>query len=145
MTTPYAESYKFEKRYKYPHMKKEDIAIWERFISKFPNAYVSCQYDVPVGEEKEELAGEHEEIGGESWKLHQKKIDVVGYAPNSIDVAELKPRAGAAAVGQVKNYKRLFIKDYTPPLEPRAVIITDEASQDFRDFAREEGVVVIVV
>jgi len=145
MHTPFAEIYKFEKRYKYPHIKPEDVAIWERFIDKFPDSYVSCQYDVPVGSEPEDIAKVHEELGGESWKLNQKKIDVVAFAPNQINIIELKPRAGAASIGQVKNYKRLYLKNYSPPLEPVAIIITDEATQDFRDFAREEGVRVIVV
>ncbi len=145
METPYVEIYKFEKRYKYPHMKPEDVAIWERFIDKFPGSYVSCQYDVPVGSEPEDIAKAHEELGGESWKLSQKKIDVVAFAPSQINIIELKPSAGAASVGQVKNYKRLYLKDYAPALEPVALIITNEATQDFRDFAREEGVVIIVV
>jgi hypothetical protein len=143
--TPYAETYHYEKRYKYPHMKPEDVAIWERFIEAYPDAYERCQYDVMVGSDPEFIDELDAQVGGDSWKLYQKKIDVLGMRDGAADIIELKPRAGAAAVGQVKMYKKMFMKDYKPTVEPKMVIITNEASLDFREFARDEGVLVTVV
>ncbi len=34
---------------KYPHMKPEDIAVWERFINKNPGYFDTVDYDVHLG------------------------------------------------------------------------------------------------
>lgn len=145
MTTPYAETFKYEKRYYYPHMKPEDIAIWERFIDAHPDMFDWVQYDVVCGSDPDFIDEMDEKIGGDSWKLYQKKIDVLGIKDEQLTIIELKPKAGAAAVGQVKMYKKLFTHDYNPPIEPLIMIATNEASPDFREFAKDEGVEVVVV
>jgi len=135
----------YGKRYWYPHLQPKDIALWERFIEQNPDAYDFVQYDVCVGDDPEfetEMPGMEE---GEEWKLYQKKIDVVGFKQEQIDIIELKPRAKASAVGQVKLYKKLYKRDYKPPTGPMAIIITDEMAKDVKEFANEEGVEVIIV
>jgi hypothetical protein len=145
METPYSETFPYGKLPKYPHMKPEDVAIWERFIEAYPDAYDRCQYDVVVGSDPEFIDELDEKVGGDSWKLYQKKIDVLGIKGEKLDIIELKPKAGPAAIGQVKMYKKLFTKDYTPPTEPKTVVITNEAGLDLREFAKEEGVLIAVV
>lgn len=139
------ETFSYEKRYWYPHMKPNDVAIWERFIANYPEAYDYCQYDVLVGSDPEFDTTVTPDTGGDEWKLYQKKIDVVGLKGEDITIIELKPKAGASAVGQIKMYRRLYIKDYSPAKAPDMVIITDEISPDTREFARDEGVKIIVV
>jgi hypothetical protein len=139
------EMFLYEKRYWYPHMMPEDVAIWERFIEKYPTAYDNCQYDVPVGSIPEFDVTVNAETNAGASRLYKKKIDVVAYKDASIDIIELKPKAGASAVGQVKLYKSLWKKEYSSPIEPRAIIITDAVSDDVREFAREEGVLFVIV
>ena len=139
------ETFIFEKRYWYPHMMPEDRAIWERFIEKYPDAYDTVQYDVPCGSDPEFNSSVQEEIGGNAIKLYKKKIDVLAFKGDAIDIIELKPKAGASAVGQVKMYKNLYIKDYTPPVTPRCVLITDAANSDVREFAQMENVNLFIV
>jgi hypothetical protein len=126
-------------------MKPADVAIWERFIRNNPSAYHFCQYDVPVGDGPEFDTLVSEETGGHQEMLYKKKIDVVAMKGENIDIIELKPNAGSSAVGQVKNYKRLYIRDYSPTVQLRCIIITDAASKDTLAFAGEEGVEVIIV
>ncbi len=139
------ENYAYGKRNSYPHMRPEDVAIWERFIDTYPEAYDYCQYDLPVGDGPEFDTLVNPESGGHSERLYKKKIDVVGFKGESIDVIELKPTAGASAIGQVKNYVRLYKRDYTPPSAIRGIILTDAMAQDTREFARDEGVLVTIV
>lgn len=139
------ETVPFEIRYWYPHMKPLDKAIWERFIRNYATVYHFCQYDVPVGDGPEFDTLVNEETGGHNEVLYKKKIDVVALKGEIIDIIELKPNATSSAVGQVKNYRRLYKRDYNPPVEPGAIIITDAASKDTLAFAEEEGVKIIIV
>ncbi len=145
MTEYVPETFPYEKRYWYPHMKPNDVAIWERFIFNYPDDYDFCQYDVLVGSDPEFDTEVTPDTKGDAWKLYQKKIDVVGLKGERIDLIELKPKAGASAVGQVLMYKKLYIKDYTPPVAPRCIIITDEVKPDVLEFAKEQGVEIIAV
>lgn len=145
MTEYIPDNIPFEKRGYYPHMKPNDVAIWERFITAYPDNYDYCQYDVLVGSDPAFDTTVTPDTGGDAWKLYQKKIDVVGFKGERIDIIELKPSAGASAVGQVLMYKKLYKKDYTPPTEPRCIIITDKVNPDTSEFAEDSGVKVIVV
>jgi hypothetical protein len=139
------EKFKYEKRYKYPHMMPADVAIWEKFIDEEPSAYEEVEYDVGVGETPEFDTIVNEDSGNTADRLYRKKIDVVAHLGANIDIIELKPSAGASAVGQVKLYKSLYIKEYKPTTEPRAIIITDRVASDVREWARGEGVLFYVV
>ena len=139
------ESFPYELRSWYPHMKPNDKEIWDRFIVNNPSAYDYCQYDVLVGSDPAFDTTVTPETGGDAWKLYQKKIDVVGFKGERIDLIELKPRAGAAAIGQVLMYRKLYKKDYSPPTQPKCIIITDDVKTDTLEFAKEQGVSIIVV
>lgn len=140
-----AESFPFAKRYYYPHMKPADVAIWERFIESFPDMYDFVQYDVPVGTVPEHAKGPVAPGAGSDEKLYMKKIDVVAFKGDQIDIVELKPQATASSIGQVKAYQLLYVRDYNPPITPKAIIITDVLGQDMGEIASAQGVLVIVV
>lgn len=139
------ETFSFGKRYWYPHMKPRDIAIWERFIEKYPDYFERVQYDVPCGTGPDFDTLIDDYTGAHAEKLYKKKIDVVAFRGANISIIEVKPSAGASAVGQVRMYKHLYLADYSPPDEPELLIITDKADKDFERFAKAEGVGIFVV
>lgn len=135
----------FEKRYWYQHMKPLDQAIWERFLEKFPDAYDSVQYGVRVGTVPEFVAG-HDDIAMQKQaEIYQREIDVIGFKGDQIDIIELKPRATTSALGQVNGYRHLYMRDYSLPETPKAIIITDELLPDMGLLADQAGVQIIVV
>lgn len=139
------ETFSYEKRYWYPHMKPLDQAIWERFISQFPDVYDHVQYDVPVGEVPEHATLPVSDLGGTAEMLYKRKIDVVGFKGDQIDIIELKPSAGLSAIGQVNGYRALYIRDYSPSVVPKAIIITDSVDPDAGHVAHLQGVQIVVV
>jgi len=139
------ETFPFEKRHKYPHMMPYDVAIWERFIEQFPDAYDHVQYDVKVGSAPEHDTIVNLETMGDSINLYKKKIDVIGYKGDQIDIIELKPNAGASALGQVRSYGVLYTKEFNPPITPKLVVITDTLKTDMGILAHDMGVQVVVV
>lgn len=139
------ETFPFEKRHWYPHMMPYDVAIWERFIEQFPNAYDNVQYDVKVGSAPEHDTIVNPDTGGDAINLYKRKIDVIGSKGGNLDIIELKPKASTSALGQVTGYGILYEKDYTPPTKPNLVIITDILGPDMEHLANTMGVKVIVV
>lgn len=138
------EKYKYEKRSYYPHMMPADVAIWERFIEKFPDMYDEVSYDVKVGNPPEFNTVVNEETGGDILDLYKLKIDVIGYKDNQIDIIEIGPRAGANKVGQVKRYRYFFVKEFTPSVTPKAIVLTDMTDQNTIEFAEVEGVFIAI-
>src|SRR3989344_796082 len=139
------ETFDYKERYWYPHMQEPSRAIWERFVRQFPDLYDRVQYDVPCGSvpKLDTIIDGEKQTSVE--RLYRKKIDVVAYKDDQIDIIEIKPYAGASALGQVKDYVRLYVEDYAPPIVPKPIIITDILRSDMEKAAAAEGVLLVVV
>lgn len=140
-----AERFKYEKRYYYPHMMPNDVAIWERFIVAHPDYFDECEYDVPVGSGPDFDTTVNEPTGGDALKLYRRKIDVVGYKDGRLFIVEIKPRAGTSAIGQVRGYALLYKQEYNPPSDPTCMIVTDILRPDMNMLAAADGVKLMVV
>jgi hypothetical protein len=114
-------------------MKPKDIHIWEKYIRANPNKFLSCDYDVPVGETPDWLNDEIDSISAKQGILYRKKIDVVAYSDDVIYLIEVKPNAGSSALGQILGYDILYRKDY--PNAPRTVpmVITNQCQNGYRE------------
>ncbi len=139
------ELYPYGARYKYPHLKPADEAIWERFMNEFPEAYAEVQYDLNCGEGSQQFTHEDPAMTKSWGKLKARKIDVVGFGDGYVDIIELKPHAGPSALGQVLGYVHLYKGYVDPGADARAVIITDSIENDMPYLAAKMGVRVIVV
>ncbi len=139
------EVFPYEKRYKYPHMKPKDIAIWERFIEKYPNAYKSVQYDFNVGDPPpfDPTGTNGEDLNQDA--LYRLKIDVVGRTESEYHIIELKPRADASAIGQLEGYKALYLRDEIPDMPLVLVIITDFLMPNIKYLCDQKGIKLFVV
>lgn len=139
------DTFKFEKGYWYPHMKPNDIAIWERFIDANPNAYNSVQYDYNVGNPPpfNTLMDDGEDLNQDA--LYRRKIDVVARLGARVDIIEIKPNAGPATIGQIKAYKALYIRDESIQENVNLLIITDKLLTDMEYLCKLEGVKIVVV
>ncbi len=140
-----ADTVPYGKRYYYPHMKPYDIAIWERFIEQFPDAYDNVQYGVRVGTVPEFVTGHEDPAMQKQAEIYQREIDVVGLKSDQIDIIELKPNASTSALGQVNGYRHLYMVAFTPPETPKAIVITDRLLPDMNFLAEQTGVQMIVV
>lgn len=126
-------------------MKPRDVAIWERFIAAFPDAYKDVRYDVMVGDPPpfNPLMD-----NGEDWNqdaLYRLKIDVVGYTGDRLDIIEIKPMAGPSTVGQIEAYHTLFMRDEQPQIPVNMMIVTDDARPNMRFLCDQKGISLVVV
>ena len=137
--------FEFKRLNNYPHLKPEDVFIWERFLGKFPGAYDSVDYDFGVGALPEFSRAVVQEIGVGELSLYKKKIDVVGYKGDQPDIIEVKPNASASALGQLWQYGVLYKNYFNPDIEPKLVLITNRILPDMNLLAYTLGIKIVVV
>ena len=130
---------------KYSHLRPEDVAIWERFIQRYPNFYESVDYDLKVGTSREYPEAEEDEYKKDLEYLSRKRIDVVGYKGDEIHIIELKPKASFSAIGQVIGYTDLYRPFAEKGSLVSSVIITDEEIPDIKDLCFKRGILYFVV
>lgn len=135
---------KYEKRYKYPHMAPLDVAIWERFIDQNPDFFDEVDYDVAVGSKPEFDTVVNSETGGDTLRLYQKKIDVVGHKGGNVWIIEVKPNAALTALGQVLSYTTLYKKFVNSTADITTAILTDRIVIDMPLLAEELNVKILI-
>ena len=124
----------------YPHMFREDIAIWERFLEDFGQNYNGFDYDVKVGQGTPPPDNTPPEYAHMQGTLSKYRIDVVGYIGSQIEIIEVKPHAGTVAIGQVVSYVELYKRDFSPSLPVRGVIVSDWYIEDVDHLTNELGI-----
>lgn len=137
--------FKYEKRTDYPHMATKDKAIWERFIDQYPDAYKQCQYDFHVGDAPPFNTLHDDGTDLNQDMLYRLRIDVVAGSPLGIDLIEIKPDAGVSAIGQVDNYKTLYLRDEEPTTQVGMILLTDHERPNMAYLCKEKGIKLIVV
>ena len=116
-------------------MRTRDQEIWARFIEKNPNRFFRVWYDWHVGEHQcfGETCDNCESVGW--YDLTRCKIDVVAEDDKAIYIIEIKPNAGAGAVGQALEYAQFFREDEKPRLPVIGVVLTDTINKNTARFA----------
>lgn len=127
---------------KYPHMKPEDVAVWERFIIKNPTFLDRCDYDVCCGEGAPQNPEHSENIQADGKILTQKKIDVIGYKKDLVCIIEVKPIANMRALGQILTYRKLFMRDHPEHQEIQPMIVCREIERELGELFLENGIIV---
>lgn len=136
---------KYQKQPHYPHMSPEDVRIWEMFIEKNPDWYITVDYDVRVGKGRPYPETMDKKTREDMEGLSKKRIDVVGYNEREIEVIELKPNAGSHAIGQILSYALMWHQKYPDKPQPKKVIITNKIAPDDLASATSLGIDVRIV
>lgn len=135
----------YGKRRRYPHMLGEDVAVWERFVGKFPGRFDSVDYDWRVGDGVAVDPEWDEAYVRMARMLSQKRIDVVGWNGGAATIVEVKDRAGLSALGQVEGYRILFVRDFPTLGTPGVLLVCGRISPDDAAVMVRSGIPVEVV
>jgi len=138
-------NYSYQKLEKYPHMFPLDIAIWERFISDYPDFFNHVDYDVKVGSGSQVNSVLSKNYQHMQEILSKYRIDVVGYTTEEIYIIEVKPEAGTIAIGQVITYRTLYQRDFLPQNKVRGMIVSDRLLPDMTQVAGENDIIIKIV
>ncbi len=137
--------FKFEKLTKYPHLKPEDVAVWERFITQHAGFFESVDYDFKVGEGAPQAPTLPENIARDGKILTQKKVDAIGYIEKIVYIVELKPIADMRALGQILSYHKLYTKFEAAEGVVLKLVIAGEMERELDEVFADNGVEVIIV
>lgn len=139
------EIFSYSPRNKYPHMSVADTAIWNRFLAKYPDMYDRVQYDFHVGDPPPFNPLLDDGTDANQDLLYKYRIDVIGHIGADVDIIEIKPNAGASAIGQIRSYKTLYERDEEPSGRVNMVIITDTLKQNMDYLCTQDGIRLFVV
>lgn len=135
----------FKRLSKYPHMKPEDVAVWERFLGKNPDVFESADYDVALGRGAPISDPQPAEIRRDWAVLTKKKVDVIAYEENGgVKLMEVKPIANMRSLGQILTYRELY-KAATGVEEVKAAVVAGKCDNEMRAMFAMNNVEIIIV
>lgn len=130
---------------KYPHFVRYDKEIWERYLDQAGDQYQQFWYDVRIGVDPYQPPGYYKKGMGLWRGLTSKRIDVVGYCDDGIEIIEVRHDASVGAIGNMKAYKFLFEKTYRPENPVRMKLITNRYDRDMEEVCAAEGIEYVVI
>ena len=137
--------YAYEQRPTFPHMGPEDVLVWRRFIDVNPGKYTTVDYDIKIGTVPAFVSRDEAGIGGNIANLYLRKIDVVGFVDDFVDIIEVKPKANFSTVGQILGYLMHWRSEHGDVAKVYPKIVCGEAPLDVRILAEQSGVEIFVV
>jgi len=125
---------------RYPHMKADEQAIWERFERRLPWRAERIEYDLRLGEGVELPPDTPEWVRKMAWSLSTKRVDVMVETPAEFVIVEVKDRAGLGAIGQLLGYLSLFTRQYRPRKRVRLALVCESLAPDVAPVLVEYGI-----
>lgn len=128
-----------------PHMLKEDVPVWYRFLDKYKGLFINLYYDCLLGGPT--LSPEQEKDPYQRMYRYNtsKRADVIAELVDSVWIIEVTTRPGLRAVGQLQVYRSLWIED-PKILKPEAmVLVVESLDQDLLSSAGRIGIQTYIV
>ena len=132
-------------RRRYPHLLKQDAALWGQYLTVYKDNYLHFDYDVRVGLGRDPGPGEPENWRKMGLDLSMRRIDAIGYKQQSIVIVEVTQSAGITALGQVLAYPILYRSTYFPVLPLSVLLVAREIQSDMEPVFQALGIPFIVI
>ena len=145
VTTANVRAVKASARSPYPHMSRQDSAVWRAFLAANPVPYDSIDYDVAVGGKAAGRVPDDAELLPMWQTLLKKRIDAVVHRPGSVWTVEVKPIANMSALGQALSYAFLYKAEGRTQLRVRPVVVADRVDADVAPIYQFYGVLLFSV
>jgi len=130
---------------KYEHMLPDERAIWHRFIIPREAQFIRIIYDLHLGDGTIPPAGASEQIKKVIEATSKKRVDAIGETQKDITIFEVKQRGGMSALGQLLNYKQLYLKEYNPRKPVRLAVVCERLEPDILITLRSYGIEIYIV
>lgn len=129
----------------FTHLLPLERPIWARYLASTTEEFLSLVYDLHLGEgapvDPAFSAGTQAIIAAVS----RKRLDVVGETADSIIIFEVKPRAGMGAMGQLLNYRALYLREKRPRKPVRTVVVCERIEPDVTRTYGQYGIEIALV
>lgn len=133
------------RRAKYPHMMKQEIVTWKKFLKRYGHNFSKYRYDVHVGKGVGRIPGFAAVLQDMAVRLTQKRIDVVAARGLETFIIEIKDRASMAAIGQLLTYRELYEKRYGFGRISGLIIVAESVDPDIKGVIEKFKIKLFVV
>jgi hypothetical protein len=125
---------------KIPGLLKYEKAIWSRFLSQEKSRIKRIYYNVRIGLESDIDKHYSPRIAYSWYMTASLRVDAIIERPNEVEIIEIRPHAGRAALGAALTYYELWRKEQ--PIKKRAfpVVVTDHLPEIFQHIYHALGV-----
>lgn len=120
---------------RYPHLPKDEIDIWERWLNRHGEEFYLIEYDVRCGtgaEPPDDLRAPYTDacrIGT------MRRIDAVAHQPGRLLIIEVTKHISFRTIGQYYGYPALYRLTYFPQVKIDALLVAEGFLTDLRPVA----------
>lgn len=123
-----------------PHMLKEDVPVWYRFLDKWGHLFTALYYDVLLGGPT--LTPEQEKDA--MWRMWRgnisKRADAIAVLEDKVWIIEVATSPGLRAVGQLLVYHTLWLEDPKIILPEELILVCEDVDKDLLASAAQHGI-----
>lgn len=128
-----------------PHMLKQDVPVWYRFLEKWGSNIINLYYDCLLGgpilspeEKKDSILV--------AWRaMNAKRADAIAELENEVWIIEVAPDPGIRIIGQLQTYRALWLRDPKIIKIERMVLVSERHNTDLFDAAGMLGILIYLV
>jgi len=128
-----------------PHMARRDLALWYRFLDRHGSEYQAIFYDVALGDGTDPGPDQLPEYRFGFIRLTRLRADAIAVRPAGWTLFEVRPAAGAGALGAIVTYRALWEADPPDKRPLEAILITDTIKPELRPIYAGQDVRILLV
>lgn len=145
MPTTLGKPYSTDWRGDPPHMLREDLPIWYRFLDSWGHLFINLYYDVLLGGP----ALTPQQLEDPYWRMWRantaKRADAIAELPNGVWIIEVAKTPGLRAVGQLQVYRSLWIEDPKIRKPESVLLVCQDVDTDLLASAARYGILIYVM
>ena len=145
MPTSLGKKYSIDWRGRPPHMLRQDVPVWYRFLEKWGFLFINLYYDCLLGGPT--LTPEEEaDPMKRMWRAtNSKRADAIAETENEVWIIEVAEGPGLRAIGQLMVYLSLWVEDAKIMKPERKVLVCRKIDQDMFAAAAQSGIAIYVM
>ena len=123
-----------------PHMLREDVPVWYRFLKTYGNQFLKLYYDCLLGgiylseEEKNDVMLY-------SWRVNTaKRADAIAELEKQVWIIEVADDPGLRAIGQLQVYRTAWLRDPVIQKPERLILVAECIGADLLDACAMHGI-----
>jgi hypothetical protein len=129
----------------FPHLLKDDITLWERFLASPHNVFTDFEYDIRIGDGRDPGPDFERHIRKMALDLSKRRIDAIGKTKNGITIIEISTAAGLTQVGQLLAYPSLYRNTFNFSGEINRLLVAQTLQTDIEPVLIAERIHYIIL
>ncbi|MBA7713900.1 hypothetical protein ES703_122910 [subsurface metagenome] len=145
MPTDLGRPYALDWRGDPPHMLKQDVPIWYRFLEKWGSGFLNLYYDCLLGGPWLTPEEKNDPIKW-MWRVNlAKRADAIAELENEVWLIEVAPDPGLRVIGQLQTYRILWIRDPKINKIEKMVLLSETPNEDLFEAASMCGILIYII